>query len=209
MTPTFALDHLVIAAPTLARGVDHVRDRLGVTVPEGGRHPLMGTHNRLMRLGGDEFLEIIAVDPDAPPPARPRWYALDRHEDRAPFLTTWVARVGDLDAALKLSPPGMGAPIRVSRGDLIWRIAAPEDGSMPFGGAFPTLLEWPDDQRPGAAMPDRGCALRKLTIEHPEADAIRARLKGFLRDERIVFRAGERVTLSAEIDTPAGPRVLA
>ena len=31
----------------------------------GGRHPHMGTHNRLLSLGPDLYLEVIAVDPDA------------------------------------------------------------------------------------------------------------------------------------------------
>jgi len=33
-----------------------------------GAHPLMGTHNRLLALG-DLYLEVIAVDPAAQPPA--------------------------------------------------------------------------------------------------------------------------------------------
>jgi hypothetical protein len=37
--------------------LDHVADLLGVEVPSGGRHERMGTHNLLMRLGGDTYLE--------------------------------------------------------------------------------------------------------------------------------------------------------
>ena len=71
--PRCELDHLVIGAATLAEGVAWLEDRLGVTVPAGGKHPLMGTHNRLMQLGHGTFLEIIAIDPDAASPGRRRF----------------------------------------------------------------------------------------------------------------------------------------
>jgi hypothetical protein len=40
----------------------------------------MGTHNRLLKLGEGFYLELIAIDPQAPPPGRPRWFGLDRLE---------------------------------------------------------------------------------------------------------------------------------
>jgi len=47
MSPS--IDHLAVAATTLeGRDLD---DFLGVTLPPGGRHARMGTHNRLLRLG--------------------------------------------------------------------------------------------------------------------------------------------------------------
>ena len=58
------LDHLVVVAPDLAEGIAHVRDCLGVAMPEGGRHREMGTRNHLLRLGDATFLEVIAVDLD-------------------------------------------------------------------------------------------------------------------------------------------------
>jgi len=53
---------------------------LGVTIPFGGVHPLMGTHNHLLRLGAALFLEIIAPDPAAGPLPRPRWFFPRRSE---------------------------------------------------------------------------------------------------------------------------------
>ncbi len=68
------IDHLVVGAQTLEQGVAWCEATLGVTPGPGGRHPLMGTHNRLLRIGAPQFprayLEIIAVDPEAPPPGR-------------------------------------------------------------------------------------------------------------------------------------------
>jgi len=71
------LDHLVIASETLEEGVAHVRDKLGVEIPFGGKHPLMGTHNHLMQFGSEAFLgcdkrrSTLAIDR-----AGRRWDAL-------------------------------------------------------------------------------------------------------------------------------------
>ena len=71
------LDHLTVIAPSLAEGVAHVRACLDLDVPFGQRHAYMGTHNHLLRLGDAVYLEIVALDPGAPPPGRPRWFGLD------------------------------------------------------------------------------------------------------------------------------------
>ena len=52
------LDHLVVAATDLKTGVDYVKQTLGVDIPYGGEHQQMGTHNHLMRLGHQIFLEV-------------------------------------------------------------------------------------------------------------------------------------------------------
>ena len=60
------LDHLVIMAHTLDEGVAWCAATLGITPGTGGKHPHMGTHNRLLRLGSAEFprahLEVIAIN---------------------------------------------------------------------------------------------------------------------------------------------------
>lgn len=208
MTPRFVFDHLAVAAPTLTAGVAHVRQALGVEVPPGGAHPQMGTHNHLMRLGDDAFLEIIAVDPAAPTPARPRWYALDRHRDRPPVLSTWVVRTDDLDAAMQRAPASIGQSTGVSRGALSWRITVPDDGGMPFDGAYPTLIQWPQGPLPATRMTDLGCRLARLIVEHPLAAEIRHRLRDVFADDRVVFHTAAHIRLSAEIETPACTRLL-
>ena len=70
-------------------------------MPAGGAHPLMGTHNHLLRLGETLFLEVIAPDPAAGPSLRPRWFALDDPRVRAeltasPRLTTWWPQLATL-----------------------------------------------------------------------------------------------------------------
>lgn len=41
------LDHLAIIAPSLEVGAEHVYEQLGISIPVGGKHREMGTHNLL------------------------------------------------------------------------------------------------------------------------------------------------------------------
>lgn len=207
-----ALDHLVVAAPSVEAGVAHVRERLGVTLPAGGKHPLMGTKNRLMRLGDALFLEIIAIDPEAPVPGRPRWFDLDRRGDAPPRLEHWLLGTPDLDATLAEAREAGealgGEPLHQTRGELSWRIAVPADGSLPLGGAFPSFLQWPDGPHPAGRMAGLGCALVRLDVEHPDAARIEAFLDGRLDDERVRANVGPAALLRASFTTPDGVRTL-
>src|SRR5215471_3447822 len=78
----FALDHITVAALSLEDGVAFASATLGVSIPPGGAHVQMATHNHLLRLGDTLFLEVIAPDPSASV-ARPRWFALDDARMRA------------------------------------------------------------------------------------------------------------------------------
>ena len=70
------LDHITVIAPTLAEGVSHVHEYLGLQVPFGTRHDYMGTHNHRLQLGNGVYLEIVALDPDGAAPDRARWFGL-------------------------------------------------------------------------------------------------------------------------------------
>ncbi|MGZ5045704.1 MAG: VOC family protein [Usitatibacter sp.] len=162
MKPVF--DHLVVAARTLEEGAAWVEDKLGVVPVPGGKHLAMGTHNRLLRVGPREFLEVIAIDPQAAPPARPRWFDLDAPSmrerlARGPALIHWVARTADLERALE----GYPEPVEIlsfSRGPYRWRMGVPRDGHLPGGdGVVPTLIQWEGGLHPAEALPEAGCRL--------------------------------------------------
>lgn len=210
--PLCELDHLVVGAATLDDGVAWLEDKLGVTVPEGGKHPLMGTHNRLMQLGNGTFLEIIAIDPDAAPPGHRRWYGLDDPQIRerlaaSPQLLTWVVRCDDIAVRAAASPISPGPAREARRGHLIWEITVPHDGSLPEGGLFPTLIQWTDGHGPALRMPDLGCRLEGLTLYHPEPDGLRSALASVGADGFVTVEPSgpeAQAGLAAVIGSPNG-----
>lgn len=177
------VDHLVVGARTIEEGVAWCEATLGVTPGPGGRHTLMGTHNRLLAVGSaafpEAYFEIIAIDPEAPAPGRARWFGLDTADFSAgPRLVHVVARTTALDVLRQgLLDAGLqpGEPIAASRGDLSWTILVRPDGTLPCGGALPTLIQW-HGRHPAAAMPACGLALKSLALRGVP-DAARALLQ--------------------------------
>lgn len=201
-------DHLAIAAESLDEGVASIEEALGVALAPGGEHPLMGTHNRLLGLGAGEYMEVIAINPAAPPPGRPRWFALDGFTGPA-RPRAWIARGADLRAALTQAPPGTGQVHAFTRAAYAWEMAVPETGLLPFDGLFPALIGWQSRAHPADVLPDQGVRLRRLVITHPEAGALRAALAPLISDARLAITLGAEPGLAAEFDTPGGVRVLA
>lgn len=201
------LDHLAVSAATLEEGVAAVEAQLGVALAPGGAHRAMATHNRLLALAPGLYLEVIAIDPAAARPDRPRWFDLDRFSG-PPRLTNWVARCEDLAAALDRAPPGSGTAMDLARGELRWQMAVPEDGRLPFDGLFPALIAWQGRLHPATLLPESGCRLVGLELYHPQADALRHALEGLLDDPLVAVHPGDAVAMRALIDTPGGRRVL-
>jgi len=200
------LDHLAVSARTLAEGAKAVEAALGISLAPGGQHPHMATHNRLLSLGPDLYLEVIAADPAQPRPAWPRWFDLDRFTG-PPRLTNWIVRCDDITAELALSPPGTGTPISLARGDFRWQMAVPATGILPFDNAFPALIQWEGTAHPAPRLPDPGIRLARLEIVHPDALALRAALHGRLHDPRVTFTPGP-LAMRATFATPHGDRHL-
>lgn len=178
---TIALDHLVIAARTLAEGLDWCEATLGLRPEAGGRHAFMGTHNRVFAIGSAAFprayAELIAIDPQAAPPARhARWFDLD---DAAlqrtlaadgPQPVHWVARCADIAAttdALRAAGINCGAVQAAERmtpqGLLRWKISVRADGRRALAGAAPALIEW-GAVHPTDSMPDSGVTLQRVRV---------------------------------------------
>lgn len=203
------LDHLILAADTLDRGEDHLESLLGVRPQRGGQHAAMGTHNSLLKLGERCFLELIAIDPDAQAPSRPRWFDLDRPAMRAllaqkPRLVHWVARTDDIEAARRACAIDPGPVQPMSRGNFRWRITIPDDGRRPGEGVLPTLIQWDDARHPADGLPDTGIRIAALAAAHPEPGAMHAALVALGLGEtlKVTFAAAPR--LAAMLSTRHG-----
>lgn len=203
--PIFSsLDHLVIAADTLDVGATWVTELLGAAPQPGGEHPRMGTHNRLLRVGPSTYLEVIAVNPDAPAPSRPRWFQLDAPARPLPALVTWAARCNDIHQAVKKSALSTGTIEPMSRGDLDWKITIPEDGRLALDGVAPSLIQWETPTLPADRLDDRGCTLIELRLEHPKIDQVRALLDQIGFEGPVTLHSSDVPALSAVFSTPKG-----
>ena len=221
------LDHLVVLAPSLSSGVAWAEATLGVTPGPGGEHPLMGTHNRLLRLSngeghpGSAYLEIIAINPAATPalsaPAR-RWFDMDdptlreRVAQTGPQLVHWVARVPALAAALQawqqlgINRGEARAASRPTPGGLLqWQISLRPDGQRLFDGCLPTLIEW-GQHHPSTTMADSGLTLQSLKLQHPQAAQLQSACDAIGLNAVVITDGPAR--LSAQLGTPRGPLTL-
>lgn len=136
MMPQSFLDHLVVTAPSLEAGAAFVSKTLGAFPQAGGEHPGMASHNVLLRLGKSMYLEVISPNPAAPPPDRPRLFALDDLGPHSPpRLSTWVIRTSDIHGAVAAASEPLGPVEPMSRGTLNWLLTVPADGSVPLNGA--------------------------------------------------------------------------
>lgn len=209
-----AVDHLVVAAPSLEAGVAWCEATLGVTPGPGGRHPQFGTHNRLLKIASEAYpqayLEIIAIDPQAAPPGRPRWFGLDEVDlSGGPRLIHWVGRSPMLDmhrwGLITVGQPP-GDPVAASRetpqGLLQWQILVPTDGRPRCDGALPTLIQW-QGVHPTDAMPESGLRLQSMTLR-----CVPQRARDVLRLRGVTAATDEGPALQATLATPRGPVTL-
>ncbi len=203
------LDHLVVAATTLAEGVAHVAALTGAAPVPGGRHPAMGTHNALLRLGPRRYLEVLAIDPEAPAPGRPRWFDLDDPALRArlaegPRLVHWVARTEALDGCLAACPAPLGEVHAMARGSFRWRITIPGDGRRPLGGLLPALIQWDVPAHPADGLPPSPVSLERLEAFHSDPEPARAALAALGLAGAVELARGPAPRLVAALRTPRG-----
>ena len=220
-----ALDHLVVIADSLDKGMAWCEQTLGVTPGPGGQHALMGTHNRLLRIDSPAwpraYLEIIAIEPGVRPLREPplrRWFDMDDAEliasvrAHGPRLLHWVARTHHLGQTLATTQQAgwdRGEALQASRmtpqGLLEWQISVRPDGQRLLGGVLPTLIEW-GTVHPADTMPASGVTLRQLRLQHPEHAHLQAWAEAIGLGQ--IDWQGGPPSLLANLDTPRGPVVL-
>ena len=210
------LDHIVIAAHSLEQGVDYIRTELGIDIPKGGFHTTMGTHNHLMQLGNEAYLELIAIDPDAEIPAHPRWFGLDEGLMRdsirhSPRLITWVMNTPDIQNVKQAANFDIGTPTELQRNDLRWQISLTDDGRLLANGLLPYVIQWQSQLHPSNGMADTGCRLQSLIIHHNRIAWIREKLSSIGAENLVEFDElsdSQAPYLSASIETPTGVKTL-
>ena len=206
---TTELDHIVVGCADLASGEAWMEDLLGLPAQGGGEHVAMSTHNKVWSLGKSCFLELIAINPAAPDPGRKRWFSLDDPAVQAklaqgPHLLTWAVRVDDLESAAKASPVSLGEIHELSRGDLKWKVAIPDDGGLLQDGQLPLTIQWLTPH-PAERMDDSGLRLVSITASRDEPTLVERALDAIGAGGLITVQNSALTTsLIAEVRTEEG-----
>jgi glyoxalase-like protein len=92
------IDHVIYAAADLDVAAARVERKLGLTARGGGRHEGLGTHNRIVPLGGG-YLELLAVaDPDEAARSDFGRAVIARLAEAGDGLLGWVVAVDDVES---------------------------------------------------------------------------------------------------------------
>lgn len=202
-----AIDHLLLGAPDLDRGIAWLEERTGVKAVIGGVHPGRGTRNALVALGGRRYLEVIAPDP-----AQSVYnFHIDVRQLVEPRLINWAASTNNIEATaararaagLQVAGPQDGSRQTPSGRVLRWRtlnIVSDLGGNsiepMPF------FIQWaPDSPHPSQDSP-AGCELQSFQFAHTNSSALAGALEGLGIFARITQTASVRLT--ATLRTPKG-----
>jgi hypothetical protein len=208
------LDHLSVIAPSLAEGVSHVRECLDLDIPFGQRHDYMGTYNHLLQLGNSVYLEIVAVDPEGRRPGRARWFGLDdvgtvrAAWDEGRRLRGWVARADDIAAVLSGREAIFGKQVALPFDNPSFDFSLQDDGSLPLGGAAPSIIDRRGKPRSMATMPDLGARLASFALEHPDSASVANLYRQLNVDRPPTIATGPSLRYQAKIETAAGLKVL-
>ena len=164
------LDHIVFGARSLEEGTNFIEKKLDIKLSEVGYHDFMGTHNRVVKVDKDIYLEVIAIDPSSKSPNENRWFNLDnpilqKKLEYSPQMIGYVIETKDKEILKHFC-----APIKASRGNYKWNFAMPSLESNLFNkelienGIIPSLINWKSN-KPVYEMKNNQLSLKKIEIE--------------------------------------------
>ena len=193
------LDHLMYAVPDLDAGMREIFELTGVAPVLGGSHPGIGTRNALLSFGGDQYLEIIAPDPQQEltgttgeilannPNSGIRAWAVaadDLLVVREAAEAVNVASREVIDMA-RTTPEGVR---------LAWQLLFLNDARWPF------FIDWQESSHPSVNAP-RGCSLVEFLITTPDPEVYRQLMQQL--GIEVAVEAGE-LGFFATLQTPNG-----
>lgn len=189
------LDHVLLGASDLDRGIAWLETRSGVRAAIGGVHPGRGTRNALLSLGGKRYLEIIAPDPAQAGVTNPMIDGLRVMQE--PRLIGWAVHTDDIEGAQKRATAGGlatddlrdGSRARPDGKLLRWRSCNLKND---LGGALPFFIQWSADSvHPSQDAPAVG-SLERFWIESPQSGDL--------------LRAAQKLGLDVEIERSSSPK---
>ena len=193
------IDHVLMAVAGLDQGAERLEKELGLKVQAGGRHPGLGTVNRILPLG-QQYLELIAVADPAEAATSRLGQRVTKSVAGGRTFVDWALRTDDLGAlqdrlrgaGWELPPAWSGSRPRPDGMVLRWR-TQDLDPSLD-ATVIPFVIEW--DIPAGAHPGEQGAqhTLTKVVLGARDPDAALAKLRLLLGDslarkERASFRS--------------------
>ena len=164
------LDHIVFGASSLEEGTNFIENKLRAKLSDVGYHDFMGTHNRVIKVDKDVYLEVIAINQCSKTPKEDRWFNLDNPQlqqklEKHPQIIGYVIETDDKEILKHFC-----APIKASRGNYKWNFAMPNLESdflhieLIQNGIIPSLISW-KSKKPILEMKDNDFNLNKIEVE--------------------------------------------
>jgi Glyoxalase-like domain len=199
-----AVDHLLLGVADREAGIRWIEERTGVRAVIGGSHPGVGTCNALLSLGGRQYLEIIAPDPEQTQLAA-RYQIL--RSLNTPRLITWAAATDNAEttskrcreAGLDVLGPTQGSRQRPDGKMMRWVTLSV---TTEFETVIPFFIEWDRTVTHPAADSPQGCRLQTLTFTHRQPARVREMLARMGIDATVT--TGVEGSLMALLQTPKG-----
>ncbi len=177
------IDHLVIAVPDLDAAAQELEGAVGLAATGGGRHPTLGTQNRLVWLG-DQYLELVSIVNRRV--ALESWLGFPTIAalERGGGLVTWAIASDSVRAEIavlralgaRLGDPIPGERVRPDGQVVRWQLSLPDR----IGPAEPPFLiehdlrsaEWTKPERAARRVERHpiGGPVRLEVLELPVAD---------------------------------------
>ena len=203
------IDHLVYACANLEAGIAEIEQLTGAKVQPGGVHQGRGSHNALLSLGANCYLEIIAPDPSQSNVARPLWMGLDQLKESR--LTRWCVKSSELNLlqqktnalSLDIGTIQKGQRSLPNGDQLNWQLSDPK--ACAYDGLIPFFIDWQNSPHPASQLP-AACELIAVEAQHPEGDLVASILQKI--DLNLNIKSGTEVKLTAHIQTPKGLLIL-
>ena len=189
------IDHIVIGTANLISGTKILETKLSTKFSPGGEHILMGTHNKLLKLQSNIYLEVIANNPNVSKPSRQRWFSLDESSikekiKKSPRLLCWVLEVDNIEDTVKKCGYNPGEILQLSRDELTWKVTVPSNGKLVENGVLPVLIEWPSNQHPSKKLNNSKVSINKISLFHPEPYKIKSIVSNLIESDLIHVSEG-------------------
>ena len=198
------IDHIVIGADNLISGTRILENKLNTKFISGGEHKIMGTHNNLLKLQKEIYLEVIANNPNIESIPHSRWFSLDKLETKekikkSPRSLCWMLAVDNIEDVVNNCGYHPGEILQLSRGDLKWKVTVPSDGSLIDNGVLPFLIEWPKNIHPSKNLTNSRIKLNNINLFHPKVNNTKNIINNLIKSDLInIFEGLPKIEFNLE-----------